>query len=212
MLLAHRATGYVPRTFRYPFEGVVTPQVEAAARVSFFDAVVGRYAPDVDQFVILGAGFDTRAFRLPDDVGVRSFEVDTLKTQSAKRAILERTGIDATKVTFVSGDFEKEDWLTRLVAAGFDAGKPTLFLLEGVVMYLTTEPLESRALFWRLARAGTTAGGEPLKFGVDSTPPSRERLVDLLRSCGLALAQERTLGQETEGKRAWGGFAIAIVS
>jgi hypothetical protein len=51
-----------------------------------------------------------------------------------------------------------------------------------------------------------------LKFGVDSTPPSRERLAELLPSCGLALVEQRTLGQETEGKRAWGGFAIASVS
>ena len=36
--------------------------------------------------------------------------------------------------------------------------------------YFTTEPLASRALYWRYARAGTTAAGEPFKFGVDSTP------------------------------------------
>ncbi len=57
----------------------------------------------------------------------------------------------------------------------------------------------------------TKAAGEPLTFGVDSTPPSRERLAELLRSCGLALVEQRTLGAETEGKRAWGGFAIAVV-
>jgi O-methyltransferase involved in polyketide biosynthesis len=132
---------------------------------------------------------------------------------------------------------EKEDWLTRLVDAGFDPGKPALFLWEGVTVYLdketveatlhkiastakgsvvafdyfTTEPLVSRALYWRYARAGTRAAGEPLKFGIDSTPPSRERLAELLGSCGLSLVEQRTLGQETEGKRAWGGFAIATV-
>jgi O-methyltransferase involved in polyketide biosynthesis len=123
------------------------------------------------------------------------------------------------------------------VDAGFDPGKPALFLWEGVMMYLdkeavettlhkiastakgsvvafdyfTNEPLESRALYWRYGRAGTRAAGEPLKFGVDSTPPSRERLAELLQSCGLALVEQRTLGQETEGKRAWGGFATATV-
>jgi hypothetical protein len=79
--------------------------------------------------------------------------------------------------------------------------------------YFTTEPLESRTLYWRYGRAMTKAAGEPMKFGIDSTPPSRERLVELLRSCGLALGEQRTLGaeRETEGKRAWGGFAIALV-
>jgi methyltransferase (TIGR00027 family) len=227
----------VPKAFRYPFEGDVPPQYQASARVTFFDAAVERYLPDIAQFVILGAGFDTRAFRLPEDAEVRSFEIDAPKTQAVKRQVLEKAGIDSTGVTFVTADFEKEDWLAKLVDAGFDPGKPALFLWEGVIMYLdkeavlttlrkiastakgsvvafdylTTEALESRALYWRFARAGTTAAGEPLKFGVSSTPPSRERLAELIQSCGLSLVEQRTLGQETEGKRAWGGFATASV-
>ena len=237
MLLAHRLTGYVPRAFRYPFEGDIPKQYEASARVTFFDSAVDRYFADIAQFVILGAGFDTRAFRLPKDARVRSFEVDAPKTQAIKREMLKKAGIDSAGVTFVAADFEKEDWLSRLVDAGFYAGKPALFLWEGVMMYLdreavedtlrkiasiakgsvvafdylTTEPLESQALYWRYARAGTRAAGEPLKFGIDSTPPSGERLAELLRSCGLSLGEHRTLGKEMEGKRAWGGFATAIV-
>jgi Leucine carboxyl methyltransferase len=187
MLLAHRLTGYVPRALRYPFEGDIPKRYEASARVTFFDAAVDRYLAEVSQFVILGAGF------------------------------------------------EKEDWLSRLVDAGFDPGKPAFFLWEGVMMlldreaveatlrkiascasgvafdYLTTEVLESQPLYGRAARAGLRAAGEPLKFGIESTPPSSERLAALLRSCGLSLGEQRTLGKETEGKRAWGGFAVAIV-
>jgi methyltransferase (TIGR00027 family) len=237
MLLAHRLTGYVPKAFRYPFEGDVPPQYEASARQAFFDTVVDRYLPGIAQFVILGAGFDTRAYRLPRDGRVRSFEVDTPKTQAVKCEMLDKAGIDTTGVTFVAADFEKEDWLARLVDAGFDSGQPALFVWEGVMIYLnreavettlrkiagtargsvvafdyfTTEPLESQALYWRYGRAMTKAAGEPLTFGIDSTPPSRERLAELLRSCGLSLGEQRTLGQETEGKRAWGGFAIAVV-
>ncbi len=237
LLLAHRVSGYVPKAFRYPFEGDIPMQYEASARQTFFDIVVDRYLADIAQLVILGAGFDTRAFRLPKDTSVRSFEVDAPKTQAIKCAMLGKAGIDSAGVTFVAADFEKEDWLIRLVDAGFDTGKPTLFLWEGVIMYLdreaveatlrkiagtakgsvvafdyfTTEPLESQTLYWRYARATTKAAGEPLKFGVDSTPPSRERLAELLRSCSLSLGEQRTLGQETKRKRAWGGFATAIV-
>ncbi|MFB3765029.1 MAG: class I SAM-dependent methyltransferase [Methanotrichaceae archaeon] len=237
MLLAHRMTGYVPRAFRYPFEGDVPVQYEASARQAFFDAVIDRYLDEITQFVILGAGFDTRAFRLPKDTSVRSFEIDAPETQAIKRKMLEKAGIDSTGVTFVAADFEKDDWLIRLVEADFDPNKPALFLWEGVIMYLdreaveatlrkiasnakgsvvafdyfTTEPLDSQALYWRYARATTRAAGEPLKFGIDSTPSSRERLVEFLQSCGLTLGEHRTLGQETEDKRAWGGFAVAIV-
>jgi methyltransferase (TIGR00027 family) len=237
MLLAHRLSGYVPKAFRYPFEGDIPIQYEASARVTFFDAAVDRHLATIAQFVILGAGFDTRAFRLPKDARVQSFEVDAPKTQALKRAMLRKAGINTNGITFVSADFERDDWLAQLVAASFDPSKPALFLWEGVIMYLdreavestlrkiastakgsivafdyfTTEVLESRAPYMRYARAGTSAAGEPLKFGVDSTPPSRERLAELLRSCGLSLGEQRTLGQETQGKRAWGGFATAIV-
>ena len=198
--LSHRLTGYVPRAFRYPFEGDIPRQYEASARVTFFDAAVDRYLPNMAQFVILGAGFDTRALRLPKDMRVRSFEVDTPKTQAIKREMLSKTSIDATGITFVSADFEKEDWFTQLVDAGFDPSKPALFLWEGVVMYLdreavedtlrkigscasgsvvafdyfTTEVLSSQALYWRYARMGTRAAGEPLKFGIESLPPTNK--------------------------------------
>ena len=237
LLLANRVTGYVPRAFRYPFEGEVRIQHEASARVTFFDSVVDRHLDDISQFVILGAGFDTRALRLPKEKRVRAFEVDAPKTQALKRETLEKAGIDASAVTFVAADFEKEDWLARLVDAGFDPKEPALFLWEGVMMYLdreavegtlrkiagtargsvvafdyfTTEILESQGLYMRFARASTSAAGEPLKFGIDSAPPSRERLAELLRSCGLSLGEQRTLGREAGGSRAWGGFATALV-
>ncbi len=237
ILFASRLTGFVPRTFRYPFEGEVAPQNEASARIAFFDAAVERYLTKIEQFVILGAGFDTRPYRLPAQMQVRSFEVDTPKTQATKREMLKNAGIDASAVTFVSADFEKEDWLGRLVEAGFDIRKPALILWEGVIMYLeraavedtlrkiaglakgsvlafdyfTDEPLLSKDLYWRYGRAATKGAGEPMKFGVDSTPPSRARLAELLHSCGLDLSEQRTLGSETGGKRAWGGFAIATV-
>jgi methyltransferase (TIGR00027 family) len=237
MLLAHRLTGYVPMAFRYPFEGEVPPQYEASARLTFFDQQVERFLPGISQFVILGAGFDTRPYRLPENTPVKSFEVDEAKTQAVKRALLEKAGIDASKVTFVAADFETEDWLHMLTDTGFDRGRPALFLLEGVMIYLdraavedtlrkvascakgsvllfdyfTTEPLESKSLYWRYGRWATRAAGEPLTFGVDSTPPSRERVSELLQSCGLKLLEQRTLGRETATERAWAGFAVAGV-
>ena len=237
MKLAHRVTGFVPKTYRYPFESEITPSVEAAARVTFFDDVVDRFLPEIDQFVLLGAGFDTRPYRLPEDTPVRSFEVETPKTQAVKCEMLEKTGIDTSKVAFVAADFETEDWFGKLVQAGFDTARPALFLWEGVMIYLdreavedtlrnvarcakgtvlafdsyTTVSLESDQAYWRFARASTKAAGEPLKFGVDSTPPMRDRLTELLRSCGLELLEQRTLGRETETERAWGVFAIAIM-
>jgi methyltransferase (TIGR00027 family) len=237
MLLAHRLSGYVPPAFRYPFQGDITLRNQASARQTFYDSVVDRYLPDVAQFVILGAGFDTRALRLPEEARGRSFEVDTPKTVSIKQEVLARAHVDPSGVAFVAADFENEDWFRYLVQAGFDPSRPALFLWEGVTPYLdraavegtlrkiagtahgsiiafdyfTTEVLQSQSLYLRAVRASLQAGGEPLKFGIDSTPSSRESLQELLRTCGLLLVEQHTVGDETGGKSALGGFAIAVV-
>ncbi|MGE5222065.1 MAG: class I SAM-dependent methyltransferase [Omnitrophica WOR_2 bacterium] len=246
MVFAHRVSGYVPKAYRYPFQGEITLGNQGGARQTIFDSVVEQYLPKITQFVILGAGFDTRALRLkgtPEYTSVRSFEIDTPATLAFKRERLAKAGIDSTGVTFVPADFEKEDWLDRLIHAGFNPSQPALFIWEGVVPYLdqeavkdtlrkiastakgsgatrgsvvafdyfTSEVLESQALSMRSVRASLSAAGEPLKFGVDSTPPLRERITELLQSCGLSLVEQRTLGKETGGKRAWGGFTIATV-
>ena len=236
MMLAHRLTGFVPKAFRYPFEGEVPIQYQASARQTFFDSAADRYLVDVRQCVILGAGFDTRAYGEPLR-RVTFFEIDTPRTQTVKREMLGKAGLDSNRAMFVPADFEKDDWFRQLVAAGFDPASPALFLWEGVMVYLdkaavqatfekiartargsavafdyfTTDPLESKGLYWRFARAATQASGEPLKFGIDSTPPSRDRLEEFLRPFGLTLAEQRTLGPEARGGRAWGGFAVATV-
>lgn len=240
LIFAHQVSGYVPKAYQYPFRGEITLGNQGAARQTLYDDVVEHNLPAITQFVILGAGFDTRALRLkgtPKYASVRSFEIDTPPTLAYKREKLAKAGIDSTGVTFVPANFETDDWLTGLINAGFNPNQPALFIWEGVVPYLdreavkdtlrkiasnaqgsivafdyfTSEVLESQALSMRSVRASLNAGGEPLKFGVDSTPPSRERLAELLKSCGLTLIEQHTLGQETEGKRAWGGFAIAAV-
>lgn len=236
-LLAHRLIGYVPPTFRYPFRGEMTLQNQASARQSVYDAVVDQYVEQVEQFVILGAGFDTRALRLPNKEKIRSFELDTPKTLALKQALLHKAHIESANVAFVEADFAQQDWLLRLQEAGFNANERTLFVWEGVTPYLeksvvedtlrkvsstgtgsviafdyfTSEVLESGSLYLRIVRASLSAGGEALKFVVDSTPPVRVQIAALLGSCGLTLAQNVTLGQESNGKRALGGFAIAIV-
>lgn len=236
--LAHRLSGYVPPIFRYPFEGDVTFSNQVAARQTFYDGVVDQYLTDINQFVILGAGFDTRAYRLPRQWGGRSFEVDTPETLAAKQEALNVADIDSAEVTFVAANFEKEDWFNCLIEAGFDVDKPALFLWEGVTQYLdrvavedtlrkiagcaqgsviafdyfTSEVLASKSLPLRLVRASLRAGGESLKFSIDSTPPSGEHLAELLHSCGLTLREQHLLGKETAEKRALGGYAIASLA
>jgi len=113
-----------------------------AARTSFFDrTVVSALDRGVRQVVVGAAGYDGRAFRYAKP-GVRWFEVDHPATQRDKLERLERLGIDASHVRFVEADFTRDPVAGRLRAAGLDPDVPSLFLLEGVAVYLEPVVLE----------------------------------------------------------------------
>jgi methyltransferase (TIGR00027 family) len=99
----------------------------------------------VDQYVILGAGLDSFAYRSELADGMRVFEVDKPTTQRWKRALLVETGTTVPpSAFFVPVDFEKESarsLIDHLVWAGFDPGRPALVSWLGVTMYLTSEAI-----------------------------------------------------------------------
>ncbi|MCG6499833.1 class I SAM-dependent methyltransferase [Kitasatospora sp. A2-31] len=99
----------------------------------------------VDQYVILGAGLDSFAYRSELAASVRVFEVDEPTTQQWKRALLVETGTTVPpSAVFVPVDFEKESARSladHLVRAGFDPGRPALVSWLGVTMYLTPEAI-----------------------------------------------------------------------
>lgn len=126
-------------------------------RTAWLDHLVRQHTGPggLTQVVILGAGMDTRAARLAAP-GVRFFEVDAPAAQARKIAAVEALGDYPTgAATFAPCDFEHQDFLDQLVAAGFDTTRPALFLIEGVVYYLT-EPAV-RATLGRIA-AGSASG------------------------------------------------------
>jgi methyltransferase (TIGR00027 family) len=104
-------------------------------RVAFIDALIAETR--ARQVVILGAGLDTRAWRCEALRGVRVFEVDHPSTQSYKRAHASRLGATLAELSFVPVDFSITGALERALAeAGHDPTQPTLWVWEGVIMYL----------------------------------------------------------------------------
>jgi methyltransferase (TIGR00027 family) len=112
-----------------------------AVRTIFIDDVVRDAA--APQVVILGAGLDGRAWRMPELADAIVFEVDHPDTQRAKRARIAGLEQRAKDVRFVPVDFTKDDLDARLADAGHDPTKPTTWIWEGVVMYLTREEVEA---------------------------------------------------------------------
>lgn len=236
-LQAYRVTGYVPRIYRYPFVGEPQMTDEPVARATFFDAALTRHLNDIEQLVILGAGWDTRSYRVPEKI--TCFEIDAPKTQQIKRRMLKKAALDTTRITFVSADFLIEDWLEKLVSAGFDVEKPSFFLWEGVTMYLDREAVESTlrkvantargsvvafdyfgaeliegqgGFAMRYVKAVLDAIGEPLRFGIENTKPASKHVAAFLLSYGLSMEEQRNFGEETDRKAAMAGFTVATVS
>ncbi len=106
------------------------------ARTLYFDRILERVLREVEQFVLLGAGHDTRAYGPLVPEGVACFELDQPRNQELKRSSLRVAGIEARGVTFVPVDFSRDDAFEKLTASGYDPGKKTAFLWEGVTLYL----------------------------------------------------------------------------
>jgi len=106
------------------------------------DLVVEQAGRGLEQYVILGAGLDSFAQRRPEVASrLRVFEIDRPGPQEWKRRRLVELGLGTPDwLRFVPVDFEAgESWRDRLLAAGFDGGKPAVVVSTGVSMYLTKE-------------------------------------------------------------------------
>jgi len=121
--------------------GMMVPYL--AARTTFFDRVVVRSLDaGVTQVVIAAAGYDGRALRYARP-GVRWFEVDHPDTQRDKRERVDRLGLATDQIAFVAADFAVDDVAGALRSAGHDRSRTTLFLCEGVAVYLELAVLEA---------------------------------------------------------------------
>ena len=99
-------------------------------------------ASGLTQYVILGAGLDTYAYRTAGAERSVVFEVDRPQSQQAKRAALRAAAIDlSSNLTFVPIDFENDHLIDTLAEFGFDATRATFVSWLGVTMYLTREAM-----------------------------------------------------------------------
>lgn len=171
-------------------------------RTCFFDEqIAGSMRMNVGQFVILGAGYDSRALRFasPD---AHFYELDNAATQQQKRKRLAMLGLHST-ATFVGIDFLHDHLASCLIGAGYKPESPGFFLWEGIVEYLTegavrnsfralrciaapgstltfdalqVTEMDRPQLLRHLGRIGVYLLGEPRRFRID--PDDLEALLD----------------------------------
>lgn len=105
------------------------------------EALRAELARGVEQVVVLGAGLDARAWRMPELAGAVVYEVDHPATAPLKRARTTGRPALAREARFVTVDFERERVDEALAAAGHDVTRPTAWIWEGVTPYLAPEAL-----------------------------------------------------------------------
>lgn len=144
-------------------------------------------AGGLDQYVILGAGLDSFAYRSPLVGRVRVFEVDHPASQRWKRDRLAAAGITPPDgLAFAGVDLETEPLADRLAAEGFDFRRPALVSWLGVSMYLTEDAVAAT-----LAVVGGLAAGTELVVEYALPPGLRDETGAAYAGFALAVAAER---------------------
>lgn len=184
-----------------------------------FDSLIERYADRAEQLVVLGAGLDTRAYGSLADKNLIMFELDMTATQHAKRQAVKRAKLNFDHVHYVEVDFADPDWINALVASPYDPAKVTIFLWEGVTLYLSEADVRATLAAIKthaaagsvivldfygqrmldLARKGAMAKsleatGETMDFGFDFTADATGVLSSFVTSVGFHLGPHYFLG------------------
>lgn len=175
-----RESARTDRLFHDPYaqglsaEHVVAPALGEAAeqrrwlrahvvlRTRFYDELL--LGAGADQVVLVAAGLDARAWRLPWPPGTTVYELDQPQVLAYKAARLSAPPVVDRRAVAVD---LRGDWIAALLAAGYDPGRPAAWLVEGLLAYL--RPVEARTLLATVSTA--TAAGS--RLGCERTGPMR---------------------------------------
>ena len=204
---------------RIPQEGDEALMDMITARTLYIDRILNRAASDMEQFVLIGAGYDSRAYLCSEKHGMKCFELDRPGTLRRKTDALNKAGIESSHVRFIPVDFERENAFDKLAKEGWDPSRKTLFLVEGVTLYLEEETVRtmlhdlaeraapgsvltldiyaqkliddlSRGYGWLLEYTN-----EALSFGLPMETDFEGVLTDFVESEGLRLSETFFLGR-----------------
>jgi methyltransferase (TIGR00027 family) len=184
-----------------------------------FDELIASHASSVAQLVVLGAGLDTRAYGPLAGARMAMFELDTSAMQRSKQAALKRAKLAVDHVHFVEVNFSDANWIEALIASPYDPSLKTIFLWEGVTLYLTeAEVRDTLAAIKANAAPGSIvaldlygrrlldigkkgagakaleATGERFQFGLDFAVDPEAMLSTFAASVGFRLGSHYFLG------------------
>ncbi len=213
LIISQRVFGLKTRFAKVGEPGEETFVSAVGRRVLLFDEIMKRHVDEVDQIVLPGVGFDLMALQLTKGKDIRVFELDQTNTINVKVETLKRAEINHDWITYIPVDYENESWSDKLLAAGFDKTKKTLFIWESVSLFLDEETVkdslrkmaeicESECIIAQdfytrsfvtgeysktVKRSSSLIArmGEPWKFGIDLSKDQKLVVEAFLNECGL---------------------------
>lgn len=224
LLVSQRLFGFTTKLSRLEEPGKETLISTPGRRVLMFDEIVEKYLDEMEQIALPGAGFDLITLHFTRGKKAKVFELDQKGTLDIKVETLQRAGIEHEWVTYVPVDYANESWADRLLEAGFDGTKKTLFLWQSVSLFLDADTVKetlrrmadlcvggsviaqdfySKAFISgdisRTARRTSRMFermGEPWKFGIDMSNGPREAVESFLGECGLQMTAFSQFGEK----------------
>lgn len=217
-----------PRFFIYKFSNGKYPSLKiphhenaslinvGPVREKCIDILIDKSFATVSQVVNLGAGYDTRFYSGRNNNLKKNFEMDTSATIQYKKIWLEKAGITTNNITFVETDFTSEMWFRSLLDAGFDSSQKTLFLWQGVNLYISEKNVRNTL---RAIRKNSPAGSilitdfydlqkiggmrsiqtkmEQFTFGLNLSYSDPDSLKTFIESEGWRLGEYYLMGSKT---------------
>jgi methyltransferase (TIGR00027 family) len=195
-------------------------------RLLLFDRILEKYVDEMGQIVIPGAGFDLIALHFTRGKEVKVFELDQEATMNVKVETLREADIEHDWITYVPVDYSRESWVDKLLAAGFDRTRRTLFVWQSVSLFLEEDAVRktlremadlceaecvvAQDFYSRAFVSGETSTlvrrtrrliewmGESWRFGIDMSSDPRAAVESFLNDCGWKMTEFAQFGEKRE--------------
>ncbi len=226
LIIAQKFFGFRTKIGKLVEPGEETIESASGIRVLRFDTIMEKYIDQVEQVVIPGAGFDLIALHYTKNRNVKVYELDQTHTLQIKLDTMRKAGIAHDWITYIPVDYSTEFWIDKLLEAGFDKTKKTLFLWQSVSLYLDEQTVKqtlremaelscpgsiiaqdfySTALFTgEISKSAMrimnmiNKMGEPWKFTIDMSEGADNAIGTFLSECGLKMTSCDQFGKKLD--------------
>jgi len=228
LIISQRLFGFTTRLGKLVEPGEETLDSTAGIRVLTFDKIMEQHVDEMEQIVLPGAGFDLIALRFTEGTKLKVFELDQVNTLNVKVETLTRAGIKHDWITYIPVDYANESWVEKLLEAGFEKTKKTLFLWQSVSLYLEADIVKetlrkmadlcvdgsiiAQDFYSKAFLSGEISKlakrnmrliermGESSKFGIDMSNDPKAAVESFLKECGLKMTQYIQFGEKLDIK------------